>query len=91
MKRTRRDRELLRLRDECGDDFRMRVTETHRRVGAHEVQKALAVDVGQPRTGALPQHDGQWIVVARAERVFALDVLRGRLGRGARRLLDMNR
>ena len=75
--RARRDAELLRLGDQRADDPRVRVAEAHRRVRAHQVEVAAAVDVGQPAALAARQHDRQRIVVAGAERLFAADQVGG--------------
>ena len=59
----------------------MRVPEAHRRIGAHEIEIATAVDIGHPRALAVREHDRQRVVVAGAERVFPRDECGG-IGQG---------
>ncbi len=83
---ARRHAELLRLRDQRRHDARVRVPEADRRIRAHQVQVAVAVDVGEPAPLAAREHDRQRVVVAGAEGLLATDQVEGgigkRLGRG---------
>ena len=89
--RARRDRELLRLLDQRADDARMRMAEADRRVRAHQVEQPAALDVGDPRTFAARQHDGQRLVVERAGLLLARDqCIRAREGLGTGRRGDVS-
>src|SRR5437588_5155017 len=57
------------------DDLRMRVTKAHRRIRAHQVEIAPAVDVEKIAALATREHDGQRIVIAGAECALASDEL----------------
>ena len=75
--RTRRDAKLLRLGDQRADDPRVAMAKAHRRVRAHQVEEAAAVDVGQPTSLAARQNHRQWVVIAGAKRLFATDQVGG--------------
>ena len=89
---ARRHRELLRLLDQRADDARMRVTEAHRRVRAHQVEQPATFDVGDPRALAARQHDGQRLVVVCAGLLLTRDQrLAAREGFGAGERGDISR
>ena len=71
---------LLRLLDQRADDLRMRVTEAHRRIRAHQIEIPATIDVEDVTALAARQHDGKRIVIARTERAFAADQLRRGVG-----------
>ena len=64
-------REPVHLRLGRIDQPRMSVAEVERGVGRQQVEVPLAIDVGDPGTLAVGEHDGQWVVVVGA---VALDL-----------------
>jgi hypothetical protein len=81
VERPRRDGECMRLLDERGDDSRVRVAEADRRIRAHQVEIAFAIDILEPDALAAREHDRQRVVVARAVRALGAHRIGGR-GRG---------
>ncbi len=67
---ARGDRETLRLSRERRDDARMRMSVAHRRIGAHHIDVASAVDVPEIGSLATREDDRQRGVIARAVWVF---------------------
>ena len=80
VERTAGQSDAAHLVDGSGDEGRVTVSEVDRRVGREHVEVATALDIGDPGTLGLVDHDGDRVVVVRAVLVFELDGLVGRHG-----------